>query len=372
MRRNGAQLDLTLPARPRWGGRRPGAGRKPGAHPPVPHRPRGGVAQRCPMHVTLKLRPRLPSLRSATLVREVEHGFRGACDRGDFRLVHYSLLSNHAHLIVEAADASALARGMKAIGSRLARAVNRVLTRRGPVLLERFHLRVLRTPLETRRALAYVLLNACDVEETETRAIRLPAFARREPGHAITQHREHVRQLGAPGTGSCHDGFVADLVHPSPERRVPRPEGRGRAVFPTASPPHRHPARLGLFGHDARQAGLADSRLSASSTTRPLPSSAASRAARSSPTSRSRPMRGDGRGGHPSTALWLPGSGRSRQRPERSNPDGTVAAIRTPAKGTGHVPRVARIARAAAPSDLNGLPQRRLRGAARAVRDGTR
>jgi hypothetical protein len=61
-----------------------------------------------------------------------------------------------------------------------------------------------------------------------------------------------------------------------------------------------------------------------------------------------------------------------RNERERSNPDGTVAAIRTPAKGTGHVPRVARIARAAAPSDLNGLPQRRLRGAARAVRDGTR
>jgi hypothetical protein len=112
------------------------------------------------MHVTLKLRAGLPSLRSVMLVREIERSFRAGCDRGDFRLVHYSLLSNHAHLIVEAADASALAGGMKAIGSRLARAVNRVLGRRGPVLLERFHLRVLRTPLEVRRVLAYVLLNA--------------------------------------------------------------------------------------------------------------------------------------------------------------------------------------------------------------------
>ncbi len=112
------------------------------------------------MHVTLKLRSGLPSLRSIRMVREVEQSFRGACDRSDFRLVHYSLLSNHAHLLVEAADASALARGMKAVASRLARAVNRILGRRGRVLLERFHLRVLRTPLETRRALAYVLLNA--------------------------------------------------------------------------------------------------------------------------------------------------------------------------------------------------------------------
>jgi len=121
VRRNGAQLELTLRPRSGWGGRRPGAGRKPGAHPPVPHRPRGGVAERCPMHVTLKVRPGLPSLRMVALVHEVERSFRAACDRGDFRLVHYSLLSNHAHLIIEAADASALARGMKAVGSRQSR-----------------------------------------------------------------------------------------------------------------------------------------------------------------------------------------------------------------------------------------------------------
>jgi REP-associated tyrosine transposase len=159
-RRSQAQRELELAARRTWGGRRAGAGRKPGPHRPVPHRPRAGLTQRYPMHVTLKLRTGIPSLRSVTLVREIERSFRAGCDRGDFRLVHYSLLSNHAHLIVEAADASALARGMKAIGSRLARAVNRVLGRRGPVLLERFHLRVLRTPLEVRRVLAYVLLNA--------------------------------------------------------------------------------------------------------------------------------------------------------------------------------------------------------------------
>src|SRR5262245_35998927 len=47
----------------------------------------------------------------------------------DFRLVHYALLHDHAHCVVEAADARALARGMKAIGSRLARAVNRVFGR---------------------------------------------------------------------------------------------------------------------------------------------------------------------------------------------------------------------------------------------------
>jgi hypothetical protein len=118
------------------------------------------MAPRHPAHVTVKVRAGIPSLRSVQVVREVERSFSGACDRGDFRLVHYTLLRNHAHLVIEAANAAALARGMKAIGSRLARAVNRVFGLRGPVLLERFHLRVLRTPLEVRRALAYVLLNA--------------------------------------------------------------------------------------------------------------------------------------------------------------------------------------------------------------------
>ncbi len=75
-------------------------------------------------------------------------------------MVHYALMGNHAHLIVEGADRQALGRGMKAVGARLARAVNRVFDRRGPVLKDRYHLRVLETPREVRGAIRYVLLNA--------------------------------------------------------------------------------------------------------------------------------------------------------------------------------------------------------------------
>jgi REP-associated tyrosine transposase len=110
--------------------------------------------------VTLKIRNDLPSLRTVRLVKEVERTFARGCERGEFRLVHYSLQGDHAHLIVEAKDRHALGRGMKALGARLARAVNRVLQRSGPVLADRYHVRVLRTPREVRNALAYVLLNA--------------------------------------------------------------------------------------------------------------------------------------------------------------------------------------------------------------------
>jgi hypothetical protein len=43
---------------------------------------------------------------------------------------------------------------------RFARSVNRVFGRKGPVLADRAHVHVLRTPREVRNAIAYVLLNA--------------------------------------------------------------------------------------------------------------------------------------------------------------------------------------------------------------------
>ena len=110
--------------------------------------------------MTLKVRSGLPSLRTVRLVRELERSFAAACERGRFRLVHYSIQNDHVHAIVEATSARNLASGMKSVGSRLARAVNRVFSRRGPVLADRYHRHVLRTPREVRNALAYVLLNA--------------------------------------------------------------------------------------------------------------------------------------------------------------------------------------------------------------------
>jgi REP element-mobilizing transposase RayT len=103
----------------------------------------------------------IDSLRAVAVVREIEASFRKACERGSsFRLVHYSIQRDHAHLIVEAKNADALGRGMMSIASRFARAVNRALKRKGQVLADRYHLQVLGSPQQVRNALAYVLLNA--------------------------------------------------------------------------------------------------------------------------------------------------------------------------------------------------------------------
>ena len=160
MARRVRQLDLDLPETRVWGGRRAGAGRKCGPSPRHSHRARGALAARFPCHVTLKVKNNLPSLRSVRLVRELERSFAAACDRGRFRLVHYSVQNDHVHLIAEAVSQRDLACGMKSVAARLARAVNRVFHRRGRVLADRYHVHILRTPREVRNALAYVLLNA--------------------------------------------------------------------------------------------------------------------------------------------------------------------------------------------------------------------
>jgi REP element-mobilizing transposase RayT len=127
----------------------------------MPHTSRGRFSSTLPAHVTVKLLPGLRSLRTKTVIRALERTFRTGCDRSEFRLVHYSVQGNHAHFIVEARDQHALGRGMMAIGSRLALAVNRVMGRKkGRVVADRYHARLLRTPREVRNALRYVLLNA--------------------------------------------------------------------------------------------------------------------------------------------------------------------------------------------------------------------
>jgi hypothetical protein len=134
-------------------------GRPPGPRPIVLHRRRKAFLAEHPCHVTLKVRAGLPSLRLPAVVREIEATFRRASARKDFRLVHYSIQDDHAHLIVEANGTAALGRGMKSLASRFAFAVNRALGRTGKVLAERYHLRIMKCLRQVRNTLAYVLLN---------------------------------------------------------------------------------------------------------------------------------------------------------------------------------------------------------------------
>ena len=132
------RLDLRLRGRGGW---RPGAGRKPGPDPRLRHRGREAFHRRFPCHVTLRVRKDVPSLRGARFVRAFERSISGGSERGSFRVVHYSLQSNHAHFIVEAAGREALGAGMKSLGARLARAVARRGLRHPSPLSLLLHLR---------------------------------------------------------------------------------------------------------------------------------------------------------------------------------------------------------------------------------------
>lgn len=142
---------------PTWGGKRKGAGRKPkGRRAGVPHRKRPVVSRHTPAHVTLKVAEDIWSLRGASMSQVILGVFGEAKERLDVRIIQFSIQANHIHMIVEAEDEAALARAMKGLCVRLARAINRRMRRKGRVFADRYHVHVLRTPAEVRNATRYV------------------------------------------------------------------------------------------------------------------------------------------------------------------------------------------------------------------------
>jgi REP element-mobilizing transposase RayT len=154
--RRSEQLPLRFERK--WGGARKGAGRPNGARN-VPHRARPVHKERYPLHVTVRARGGLPSFRDPVLAKVVV-GTISRSHRDVFRVLHYSVQDNHVHLVVEADDATCLARGMQRLNSRIARNVNDALGIHGQIWRERYHARALRYPRSVRNAIVYVLMNA--------------------------------------------------------------------------------------------------------------------------------------------------------------------------------------------------------------------
>jgi REP element-mobilizing transposase RayT len=152
--RSGQQRSFEFPT---WGGRRSGAGRKTERpRRAIPHRPREGFGRHQPVHVTFRMAEWVWNLRSERSFRIVHGALDEQRRRADVRAVEFSIQGNHVHLIVEADGPRALADGMRALAIRMARRLNRMMGRRGPVLEDRYHAHVLRTPAEVRNALRYV------------------------------------------------------------------------------------------------------------------------------------------------------------------------------------------------------------------------
>lgn len=144
-------------ARRKYRRRAPGAGRKrvlPGK-PRLPHRARERISARLPVHVTWRIQAGLPTLRNKALAAGFARACGAAQKRFGMRVVHFVVESNHIHLVVEGISSS----GMKGLGVRVAKAINKRLDRQGRVIGDTYHARALRTPTEVRHTVQYVLRN---------------------------------------------------------------------------------------------------------------------------------------------------------------------------------------------------------------------
>ena len=152
------------------------------------------------LHVTVRMAPTVPNLRSQRGFRAVAHALSAEARRGELRVVHYSVQGNHLHLVVEADDRVVLARRMQGFSIRLAKRINRDVMRRkrGRVLDHRYHASVLRTPSAVRNAIAYVLFNHAHHVKTTERGLLDPYSSA-----SVERHYAHPVRVPrwTPGTG---------------------------------------------------------------------------------------------------------------------------------------------------------------------------
>ncbi len=163
------QLPLFKPR----GGKRRGAGRPPkGRRAGSPHKPRPFLHARYPVHVTLRVVAAVGNLRRRCVYRAVREATLTTARREDFRIVQLSIQRTHVHLLVEASDKLALARGMQGFQISAARHLNAAISegrpgprRRGSVFPDRYHAEIITSPRQARHVLSYVLNNFRKHEE---------------------------------------------------------------------------------------------------------------------------------------------------------------------------------------------------------------
>jgi hypothetical protein len=128
-------------------------------------------------------------------------------------------MGNHLHLLVEADDATRLARGIQGLCIRLASRMNAAARRFGRFFADRYHARVLRTPTEVHRALGYVLLNQRKHEAERSsyvpRVFAADAFSSSAwfdgfatpPSNAAFLQRAHAPPVAPPSTWLLEHGW---------------------------------------------------------------------------------------------------------------------------------------------------------------------
>ncbi|HEY1554957.1 MAG TPA: transposase [Kofleriaceae bacterium] len=112
-----------------------------------------------PIHVTIRTMPAVGSLRTRDKYKAIREALITSFVRERIRVVHLSIQRTHVHLLVEAHDKHALARGMQGFQVSAARHLNRAARRSGTVFPDRYHATIIGSRRQARHALAYVLNN---------------------------------------------------------------------------------------------------------------------------------------------------------------------------------------------------------------------
>jgi hypothetical protein len=150
----------------RHGGKRRGAGRKPkGKRAGTTHEARPKIKPYHALHVVMRVVEAVGNLRRRAMYKAVRDASVVAAVRERLRIVHLSIQGTHIHMLAEAKDAEALARGVQGFEVSVARNVNTMLgqdkyrRRRGRVFADRYHVEVIKSPRQARNTLSYVLNN---------------------------------------------------------------------------------------------------------------------------------------------------------------------------------------------------------------------
>src|SRR5499425_2302638 len=149
------------------GGKRRGAGRpSKGPRAGSPHKERPFLHARYPVHVTLRVVGAVGNLRRRRVYHAICEATLTIALREDFRIVHLSIQRTHVHLLVEANDKAALARGMQGFQISAAKHLNAAISkgrpgprRRGGVFPDRYHAEIITSPRQARHTLSYCLNN---------------------------------------------------------------------------------------------------------------------------------------------------------------------------------------------------------------------
>jgi hypothetical protein len=128
-------------------------------------------------------------------------------------VLHFSVHSDHMHLLVEASDERALSAGIRSVMIRIARSVNALVSRKGHFWADRWHGRALASPRAVRAALVYVFGN-------------FRKHARRATGRGVDPYSSAVKFdgfLDAPrrgdpplAEGRSHAAMGAEVVVAAP------------------------------------------------------------------------------------------------------------------------------------------------------------